>query len=89
MSTPKLTDEQRQAMRLQPGDYTRVEDDQTQKVYFLIEESRANELYQHWLREQLQVGFDEAARGQLAEWDLEAFLANMHRQHAGRTAQAE
>ena len=89
MSTPKLTDEQRQAMLLHSGDFTRVEDDQTQKVYLLIEESRANELYQHWLREQLQVGFDEADRGQLAEWDLEAFLANMHRQHAGRTPQAE
>lgn len=41
------------------------------------------------LDEQLQVGFDEADRGQLAEWDPEAFLANMHRQHAERTTQAE
>ena len=89
MSTPKLTDEQRQAISVHPGDFTRVEDDQTHKVYFIIEESRANELYQQWLREQLQVGFDEADRGQLAGWDLEAFLANMHRQHAGRTRQAE
>ena len=89
MSMPKLTDEQRQAIRVQLGDFTRVEDDQTHKFYFIIEESRANELYQQWLQEQLQVGFDEADRGEVAEWDLEAFLANMHRQHAERTHQAE
>ncbi len=34
-----------------------------------------------WLREQLQVGFDEADRGQLAKWDLDRFLAKMHRRH--------
>lgn len=44
---------------------------------------------EQWLHEQLQVGFDEADRGQLAEWDLEAFLAKMHRQHAERTTQAQ
>ncbi|HUT09632.1 MAG TPA: hypothetical protein VMY42_03985 [Thermoguttaceae bacterium] len=88
MSTPKLTDEQRQAVRFQPGGFTRVEDDQTEKVYFLIEESRAKELYDQWLRQQLQVGFAEADRGQLAEWDLEMFLAKMHEQHAGRTTEA-
>ncbi len=59
MSTPKLTDEQRQAVQVHPGDVTRVEDDR-------------------WLREQLQIGFDEADRGEVAEWDVEAFLAKMY-----------
>ena len=89
MGIPKLTDEQRQALLLQPGDFTRVEDDQTHKAYFLIEETRAKMLYDQWLREQLQTGFDEADRGELAEWNLEEFLAKMHRQHAERTTQAE
>jgi len=77
MNTPKLTDEQRQAIQSQPGEFLRVEDDQTHKVYLIIEESRAAQLY-----EQLQVGFDEAERGDVAEWDLAEFLAKMHRQHA-------
>ncbi len=89
MTTPKLTDEQRQAIRSQPGEFTRVEDDQTHKAYLLIEESRADELYQQWLHEQLKLGFDQADRGEVAEWDLEAFLSNLHRQHAERTTQAE
>ncbi len=46
------------------------------------------DLYKQWLHEQLQVGFDEPDRGQLAEWDLEAFLAKIHQRHAGRTTQA-
>jgi hypothetical protein len=82
MGTPKLTNEQRQALLSQPGGFTRVEDDQTQKVYLLIEEARASELYDQWLREKLQAGFDDADRGQLAEWDLEDFLGKVHRQHA-------
>jgi len=82
MGAPKLTNEQRQALLSQPGGFTRVEDDQTQKVYLLIEEAQASGLYDRWLREQLQAGFDDAERGQLAEWDLEEFLAKTHRQHA-------
>ena len=34
------------------------------------------------LHDKLQVGFDEADRGEVAEWDLEAFLAGMHRREA-------
>ncbi len=82
MGTPKLTDEQRQALLMQPGDFTRVEDDRTQKVYLLIEEARASELYDQWLREQLQAGFDDADRGEMAEWNLDEFLAKMHGRHA-------
>ena len=48
--TPKLTEEQRQAISAQPGAFVRVEDDQTHKVYLIIEESRAAQLYEEWLR---------------------------------------
>lgn len=79
MELPKVTDAQRHALVMQPGEFARVEDDLTQKFYLLIEEGRARELYQQWLREQLQVGFDEADRGQMAEWNLDEFLAKMRR----------
>ena len=89
MDTPKLTTEQRQAVLSQPGGFTRVLDDETHKVYFLIEEARANELFDQWLREQLQVGFDEAERGEVAEWSVDEFLDKMRRQHARGTVQAK
>lgn len=88
MQPPKLTEEQRQAIRSQPGGFIQVEDEQTHRIYVLIEESRANELCQQWLREQLQQGFDASDRGDVAEWDLRTFLAKMHDGHQ-RTAQAD
>ena len=41
------------------------------------------------LHDQLQVGFDEADCGEVSEWDLEAFLANMHRPRAEQTTRDE
>lgn len=77
--TPKLTEEQRHAISAEPGGFVRVEDEQTRKVYLLIEESRACELYEQWLRQELQKGFDAAERGEVAEWSLDEFLAGAHR----------
>ena len=31
------------------------------------------------LRRQLQIGFDQADRGELEEWDVDEFLDRMHR----------
>ena len=56
----------------------RVKDEQSEKVYLLIDEDRAGELYDHWLRGQLQDGFDEADRGEKAKWDVEEFLTRVH-----------
>jgi hypothetical protein len=89
MSTPKLTAEQLRAIEAQPSGFTRVEDDRTQKSYLIIEEAQAMHLYEQWLRDQLQIGFDQADRGELAEWNLDQFLAKMHQQHGELTSQAE
>ena len=83
--TPKLTEEQRQAISAEPGGFARVEDEETHKVYLIIEESRASELYEQWLRHELQKGFDAADRGEVAEWSLDEFLAEAHRRHRERT----
>jgi len=76
---PKLTEEQRQAISVQPGRFLRVEDDETGRVYLIVEESRACELYEQWLRRELQRGFDAAERGEVAEWSLDEFLADARR----------
>lgn len=33
------------------------------------------------LRRQLQIGFDQADRGELEEWDVEEFLGRMDQRH--------
>lgn len=37
------------------------------------------------LRRDLQPAFDQADRGDLQEWDVEEFLARMHRERAAKT----
>lgn len=37
------------------------------------------------LRRELQPAFDQADRGELEEWDVDAFLARMHRSHDNKT----
>lgn len=37
------------------------------------------------LRRRLQPGLDQVERGDVAEWNLEEFLAKMHKQHAATT----
>ena len=76
---PILTEEQRQAISAQPGGFLRVEDEETGNVYFIIEESRASEVCEQWIRQELQKGFDAAERGEVAEWSLDEFLADAHR----------
>ena len=66
---PKITEEQRRAIEAQPGEPVRLEDDQTNRVYVLVEESQAPLLYERWLQYQLQEGIDAADRGEVVEWD--------------------
>lgn len=85
MNTHLLSDDLRQA--IDPSGFARLRDERTEKVYLIIEESRAGEFYDRWLREQLQVGFDEADRGDVAEWNLGEFLAKMHAQHSSNSTE--
>ena len=80
--TPEFNDELRQAVQSRPGQVVRLQDDQTNKVYFLVEESQAGQFYEHWLRQELQKGFDAADRGDLVEWDAERIKAEGRRRIA-------
>ena len=81
---PKLTDEMRAALREHPEELIKVEDDQTHKVYVLIEEPEVRRLLGDFLRRELQVGFDQADRGESRPWDIQETLAEAHRRHAGQ-----
>ncbi|WP_299461496.1 hypothetical protein [uncultured Gimesia sp.] len=82
---PKITEEMRQALQQQPDRPLKIEDDQTQKTYVLL----SQENFRHWvdaeLRRELQVGFDQADAGDVAEWDVEQILKEAHARHAAKT----
>ena len=84
--SPKITDEMRSALNEHPGQPVKVEDDQTQKVYFLIAADN-RQVFDDWLSRELQIGFDEADRGEVAEWNVEQFLANAHERHQAESTQ--
>jgi len=66
--TPKLTKEMRAALEKHPNEPVSVEDDRTHKVYLLIEQDRARDLLDQWLRSELQIGFEQANRGDITPW---------------------
>jgi hypothetical protein len=79
---PKITDEMREVLARNPDQPVRVEDDQTHRVYFLIESDQARRLFDDYLRRELQIGFDQADRGESRPWDIQQTLAEAHRRHS-------
>lgn len=80
----KLTEEQRQSIQANTGDLVEIEDEHTQRVYVLVEKAAYRQMIDETLRQKLQVGFDEADAGDVADWDVEEILAEAHRRFSSR-----
>jgi hypothetical protein len=69
---PKITNEQRNALRAHvPGQPVRVEDDEDNKVYFLVAEADLPQLWDDYVRVEVDKGLDAVERGELRDWDPE------------------
>jgi hypothetical protein len=87
--TPKLSHELREALQLQPaGEPLSVLDEETQRVYFLLDPQAAREFAVFTLRRELQPAIDQADRGELQPWDVEEIIAEGERQVIARKPQA-
>ena len=84
MTTPKLTDEMRQALAVCPAGPIPIEDTQTQNFYVLLTKEDYCRLHDDHLRRELQVAFDQVDRGEASELDMDALLAEAHRRYAER-----
>jgi hypothetical protein len=84
---PKLTDEQRQALESRPGRPVEVEDDRTQRVYILVARDDFQSLFDERLRRELEVGFEQADKGEVEDWDLDEMLNEARRRRDSQTAQ--
>ena len=71
----KITDELRDAIEQEQGLPVKLEDDKTKKVYLLVDKENAQNLFDQWLRRELQIGFDQADRGEVVPWDPERIKA--------------
>lgn len=78
---PKLSEEQRQAIRKTHGGPVEVEDDPTHRVYIIVARDEFHQLVEEQLRQELQIGFDQADAGDIGEWNIETLLAEAYRRH--------
>lgn len=84
--TPKLSEEQRQAIDDRQGRPVEVEDDRTQRVYVLVARDEFHRLVEEQLRRELQIGFDQADAGDVGDWDVDEMLQAAHQPHSPPSA---
>lgn len=79
--SPKITQEQREAILANPDRPIEIEDEQTKLTYVLVPKDGFRRMVDHALRRELQIGFDQADTGDVADWDIEEILAEAHSRH--------
>jgi hypothetical protein len=78
--TPKLNDELSETLRRQ-GAPLEVQDAQGQRVYMIVEKQDYRHLVDHEFQQWLQVGLDQADRGDVAPWNTAEILAEARRRY--------
>jgi hypothetical protein len=71
-SNLQLTPEMREALLANPGGAVHIADEQTRKVYLLVEQGAFPELEEEFIRARLEEGFAAIARGNEEAWDAES-----------------
>ena len=69
--TPQLTPELRQAIASSPDHPVRIEDAETQRIYFVVSQEQVRSLLEAELRRELQLGYDDIARGDVVPFDAD------------------
>jgi hypothetical protein len=75
----QLSPEQRQAILACPGEPIHIEDEQTQKVYLLLEEGVLPKLEESYIRQGLDLARQQIASGQVSTVTAEDIKAEARR----------
>lgn len=81
ISNIQLTPEQRQALAARPGEPIHIADEETQKVYLLVEEGAVPTLDEEYIRQGVEVARGQIARGEVSTASIEAVIAEAERRH--------
>jgi hypothetical protein len=71
----QLTPEQRQALAQSPASAFEFEDQETHRVYVVLEQGSLSTLDEAYFRQRLEEGFAAIDRGEEEEWDAESIKA--------------
>ncbi len=74
-----MPDEMRDALKAHPGSPLQIADEQSQQTFVLVNLDDYRRLIENRLCNDLQVGFDQADRGEVAPWNVDEFLQKAHR----------
>ena len=84
MATTMLpTAEQRQILEREEAPVFLVNPDGS-TTHVVVPVAEARRWFDDYVRRELQVAFDQAARGEIAPWDIETTLAEAHRRYSTR-----
>ena len=78
-SNLQLTPEMREALLANPGGAVHIADEDTRKVYLLVEQGAFPELEEEYVRARLEEGFTAIERGEEEEWDAASIKAEGRR----------
>lgn len=70
--TPKLTDEQRQALEANPAVPLRIEDEHTHRVYLVVGEEALPTLWEDYIHQEVAKGLVAIDRGEIEDWEVES-----------------
>lgn len=71
----KITEEIRNAVKEHPGQPIKLQDEQTRKVYLLIDESAMPAFWEEYIRQEVWKGLAAIDRGEVEDWDVESIKA--------------
>lgn len=75
----QLTAEMRAALLAHPGEPLHIADEETRKVYVVVEQGMFPEVEEEYIRSRLEEGFAAAERGEEEDWDSESIKAEGRR----------
>lgn len=81
----QLTDEQRQALLVHPGQPVHITDAETRKVYLLLEQGAFPELEEEYIRQGLELAREQIARGQVSTASIDEVIAKAQRDQRAKS----
>ena len=76
-SNLQLTPEQRQALLVHPGQPVHIADEETRKVYLLLEQGAFPELEEEYIRQGLELAREQIARGEVSTASIDEVIARL------------
>jgi cellobiose phosphorylase len=87
MDTPQiqLTPEMQAALLAKPGEPLHIADEETRRVYLLVEQGVYPELEEEYIRAGLEMARNQIARGEISQASIEEVIAKAKKQQARKT----